>query len=497
MTSNDSASQPSSASSKPRRSKLPLIAFAIAAAFGLYTATAYLLEYRQTDALRQQTLAGWPAGNIEDLEALATRDDLNVLFILVDTLRRDRMSVYGYERETTPLLDSLMSVGVRFDRHLAQSSWTKASMASMWTSFNPTRTGVISYDDIIPEAAVLPAEVFKEEGFRTVGLYRNGWVAPVFGFGQGFEIYKKPGSARVDSQRAINDPTTRHTGTDEDVVRNALEFLKVEGNSGTPWFLYLHLMDLHEYTYDEESALFGSGYADLYDASIRWTDGTLDVLIRTLVDWGLMKDTIIVITSDHGEAFRERGHEGHARFVYRETTEIPFLILLPFQLADGGLVVHSRSRNVDVFPTLYEMLGIELPPELDGMDGVSLYQDMLDAARGQTSSESFGREGFAHLLQGWGQQHDTTIRPTYAMTSGNLRFVSKLEGDARVEELFDASVDPKEMRNLAEEKPEVLAELRERSAGLAEINPEWGAPEVRELNELELNQLRALGYKLE
>ena len=132
--------------------------------------------------------SSWPVGSVEDIEALASRDDLNVLFIVVDTLRADRLGAYGYERDTSPNLDQLASMGVRFDRHLAQSSWTKASMASLWTSYNPNRTGVRKHDDIIPEAATMAAEVFRDHGFRTVGLFRNGWVAPTFGFQQGFDI---------------------------------------------------------------------------------------------------------------------------------------------------------------------------------------------------------------------------------------------------------------------------------------------------------------------
>ena len=113
-------------------------------------------------------------------------DPPNVIFITVDTLRADRTTPYGYERDTSPTLDRLASQGIRFNRHLSQSSWTKSSMASMWTGFYPTRTGVTRYDHVVPEQAVMPAERLKEAGYSTIGLYRNGWVAPTFGFEQGF-----------------------------------------------------------------------------------------------------------------------------------------------------------------------------------------------------------------------------------------------------------------------------------------------------------------------
>jgi arylsulfatase A-like enzyme len=437
----------------------------------------------------------WPGGTVEDIANLATRDDINVFFILIDTLRADRMSAYGYERPTTRMLANLSGVGIRFERNLAQSSWTKASMASLWTSYYPTRTGVIAYDDIVPSDALMPAEVFAREGFRTVGLYRNGWVAPIFGFGQGFDVYKKPGMSRALAAAHVAKPTLRQRGTDEEVIKAAREFLRIEGNVAQRWFLYLHLMDVHEYTYDEASAVFGSSYSDIYDSAILRTDSLIDALLGTMLDWGLLRHTIVVIASDHGEAFRERGHEGHARFLYREGTETPLIILLPFRLETGGIVVRSRSRNVDIFPTLYDMLGIEGSTELQAADGASLLPDIL-AAGGLTAGEPVAREGFAHLLQGWGQRQRTT-RPTFALTSGSLRYVQRIVGGDPWEELFDWRTDPDELDDLSEERPAELEAMRGRARQLAEMDPVWGEPESRELSELELNQLRALGYAIE
>jgi arylsulfatase A-like enzyme len=456
------------------------------------------LRFGHDEIQSRENIQLWPMGTAQDIEDLADRDDVNVLFILIDTLRADRMSAYGYERDTTPILKHLSKAGIRFDRHLSQSSWTKASMASMWTSFYPTRTGVIKYDDIIPDAAVLPAEVFADEGFRTIGLYRNGWVAPIFGFGQGFEVYKKPNISRAPRQPGQTaNPLAKDRGTDEEIMKAAIEFLRVEGNADERWFLYLHLMDLHEYTYDEASAVFGSSYSDIYDSSILWTDTSIDMLLGTLLEWRLLRNTVVVITSDHGEAFRERGHEGHARFLYKETTEIPLIILLPFRLENGGVVVRSRSRNVDIFPTLYEMLGIEAPTELADADGISLLPDILATARGQVSPQALPREGFAHLRQGWGQRSRAQQHSTFALTSGDLRYVNQYRGSEILEELFDAGSDPAEIHDLSQERTDDLERMRLRASELAEVQPVWGDPETRDLSELELGQLRALGYEIE
>jgi len=98
-----------------------------------------------------------PVGDADDIEALARRSDLNVLFILIDTLRADRLGSWGYARDTSPLLDRLAATGIRFARHMSQSSWTKCSMASLWTGLRPARSGVTRFDHVVSPEAKMPA----------------------------------------------------------------------------------------------------------------------------------------------------------------------------------------------------------------------------------------------------------------------------------------------------------------------------------------------------
>jgi arylsulfatase A-like enzyme len=430
-----------------------------------------------------------PLGSVEDIAQLRHRSDLNLLFILIDTLRADRLGSYGYARATSPALDRLARSGVRFARHLAQSSWTKASMASLWTALYPPRTGITRYDHVLPEAARMPAEILRDAGFQTVGLYRNGWVAPTFGFGQGFEVYKRPAPKLLPPDVRVENPTLSAKGTDENAVEAALEFLRV-GARGR-WFLYLHLMDVHEYLYDEDSALFGSSYSDVYDNAIRWTDSVIETLLAFLSELGHLENTLIVIASDHGEAFQERGYEGHARVVYRESTEVPFLVSLPFRL-EPGIVVGGRTRNVDLWPTVLDLLGLERP---EGTDGRSLLPDILASGRGEAPTRA-GASAIAHLDQTWGRRGFDPL-PTVAVAEGAFRYV-RLQGagGATIEQLFDASDDPDELRDRASDDPETLARLRAIADTHNEAEPPWGDAPTRELDELELNLLRALGYAL-
>jgi arylsulfatase A-like enzyme len=427
-----------------------------------------------------------PSGSPDEIARLGERRDLNLLFVLIDTLRADRLGSYGYARDTSPNLDRLAASGVRFARHLAQSSWTKCSMASLWTGLYPARTGVTRYDDVVSAEARLPAEILKEAGFRTVGIFRNGWVAPTFGFEQGFDVYARPAARPIPPSVRAENPTLLTRGTDEDAVAAALEFLRVYGNER--WFLYLHLMDVHEYLYDQESALFGGTYSDIYDNSIRWVDGTIAVLLEHLAALGLAGKTLVVIGADHGEAFLERGFEGHARRVFRETTEVPLLLFLPFRL-DPGVVVSARTRNVDLWPTVLDLLGLEAPP---GLDGRSLVPEILASARGEAAGDG-GGTAIAHLDQNWGQ---TTLGPlaTVAVAEGRLRYVRSHERGRGIERLFDSALDPRELDDRSQEEPEALARLRGVADAYLETKPPWGEAPKREIDELELNQLRALGY---
>jgi len=428
-----------------------------------------------------------PRGEIEDVLALRDRSDLNVLFILVDTLRADRLGAYGYDRETSPNIDALAASGIRFAQQVSQSSWTKCSMSSLWTGLYPARTRTLRAYDVISEAATMPAEIFRDAGFRTAGLWRNSWIAPNFGFGQGFEIYLSPRSQRDRRINRIDNPNIALDGSDADIVNSASEFLRSHGHER--WFLYLHMMDVHQYAYSEETAIFGTSYTDSYDNAIRWVDSLIGYLIDQLEERGLRERTLIVFSADHGEAFGEHGGEGHARNVYGEVTTTPLILGLPFRL-DPGIVVEARSENVDLWPTVLELLG--LPPQPD-TDGQSLVPQIAAAAEGSAEPDVKGI-AIAHLDQAWGRIQDPS-QPMVAINQGPWRLIYRARRPKH-SELYDKSKDSGEIHNVAEEWPDVLEDLNQKASAYLESRPPpWGedAPTV-EIDEMQMNQLRALGY---
>jgi arylsulfatase A-like enzyme len=432
-----------------------------------------------------------PMGTPADIARLAERDDLNIVFVLIDTLRADRLGAYAYERDTSPVLDAMAADGLRFGYHMSQSSWTKCSMASMWTAHYPVRTGVTRSEHAISPEAKMPAEILQEAGYKTYALWRNAWVGPSFGFAQGFEVYHSPRPSRLPPSVRREKPTVGVAGTDWDIVQSARDFLLTHDEE--KFLLYLHLMDVHQYVYDEDSALFGTTYSDIYDNSIRWVDRLLGVLVEDLNRRGLRDKTLIVVAADHGEAFGEHGREGHARDVYSEVVTTPLIISFPFRLP-APLVVNEPSENVDLWPTLLDLLGM---PGIEGADGRSLRGEIEAAAAGtETGADAEAR--FAHIDQSWGRKK-VESQPMVAVTEGPYRLVFRTAGrGARRAELYEYATDRLESRRVDADQPDVRQHMVELVRSYLNEEPaSWGdAPEI-ELDDAQLQQLRALGYEIE
>jgi arylsulfatase A-like enzyme len=426
-----------------------------------------------------------PKGSIEDIAHLSEREDLNVLFIVIDTLRADRLSAYGYERQTSPVLDYLAGTGLRFDHHRSQSSWTKTSMASLWTSLYPQRVDVLTHRDTVNSEARMPAEIFADAGFTTAGIWRNGWVAPNFGFNQGFEIYLSPKGGQAPKAIRRKPIAGRINGTDIDAVYSATEYIR--SNQDRRFFLYVHLMDVHQYVSTAETAVFGTSYSDAYDNSVLWEDQQVGEILAELYRLDMAKKTLVVLVSDHGEAFGEHGSEGHARDVHSEVTRTPFLIGFPFRL-DPGLVIEHPTQNLDVFPTIFELLGIDAETPSDG-------KSRANWLMGDYTPDYPDRD-YAHLDRTWGKASEDPD-PVIGIRDGGYRIIHDVNNPDR-DRLYDVKSDEGEFVNIAADAPGILDTMRNAALEYLQLESpfEGGAPEI-ELDEMSLRQLRALGYSIE
>lgn len=434
-------------------------------------------------ALVDVNIPSRPMGEVSEIAKLRDRKDLNVVFFLVDTLRADHLSAYGYERPTSPTLADIAASGIRFANVESQSTWTKCSMASLWTGLFPHHTGVRRFNQVLSEAARTPAEIFKEAGFTTLGLWRNGWVSPSFGFAQGFDQYLSP-PVHEGQPGGFQPGAEMLVGSDADITQTAAEFFKAHQRER--FLFYAHLMDVHQYAYDDNAAAlgFGGSLLDSYDSSIHWVDSNIDQMLGELNRLGLLEKTIVVVAADHGEAFREHRREGHARDLYREVVTVPLIVMLPFRLEEP-VVVEPLVRNVDIWPTILDLVGL---PPLQKPDGVSLVPLMMgtgDKASPVPASVSF-------IDQAWGDTKKEPL-PLFAMTDGDRRVIFRPKEPAKGLEVYDRSSDPKEQKNLASDPPEWAAEMRDRLEQMSREEPAFDVSETN-VEEMQRQQLRALGY---
>lgn len=305
----------------------------------------------------------------------------NIIFLMLDTVRADHLSGYGYERQTSPVLDAFAKENLKAAFAIAAAPWTPASVASMFTGLYPTSHRMMPPNDrdlarhgltrVSDELELLP-ERLKAAGYITAGVSPNPWITKQFGFTQGFDqfhfIERQPANKITESGREIIDTWQKN-------------------KPNQPFFLYLHFLDPHDpYTPTGEFATKFSGplknspfsYSkvmqdniDLYDGEISFLDTELGKFFDYLKSNKLYEETFIVIVSDHGEQFMEHGDERHGWKLFNEEVHIP-MFLKTGRAVDQGRVINETVSTVDLLPTLLARIGLKKPQELPG---VSLFDD--------------------------------------------------------------------------------------------------------------------------
>jgi arylsulfatase A-like enzyme len=391
----------------------------------------------------------------------------NVLLIVVDTLRADHLSAYGYDRDTSPALTRLADAGVRFDRAYAPASWTKPSMASIVTGQYPHRHGLNLPLEMLSGSAVTLAERLLQAGFATAGVVSHVFMAGRIGFGQGFETF--------DTAEAKGHANVSSAGVTKR-ARKALERLDADER---PFFLFVHYFDPHykyqrhpQYAYapesvgrlrggenihdlramgpsldSEELAFLGS----VYDEEIRFTDAAIGELLDALTGFGRDDDTLVVVTADHGEELLERGWLGHTRTLYDEVIRVPLIVRVPAH-AERGRVVEIPVSLVSVMPTILDYFGIDAPDA--GFQGPSL-RPLID---GDSDVELPPvRSEVRFIVLNPKSVNFDKVAFKRALIDGRYKLIKDFK--AQSYELYDLERDPDESENLASTRPELLREM--------------------------------------
>ncbi len=433
----------------------------------------------------------------------------NIILYLVDTLRADHLGCYGYPRPTSPNIDAFAMEATVFTWMFAQSSWTRTSIASLFTGLDPLAHGTIDRKAALSDSVLVLPEILRESGYETAGVITNGNVSPEFGFHRGFDSYE------VLAEKSYTDEI--HQLSDR---VNDLAFSWLERRSGDrPFFLYLHATDPHGpyvprspyrerfapsvqdtgvgkldmlRTISRKGAPVPPGLAqdliDLYDAEIAFNDGEFGRLIRHLKELGLYESTLIAFISDHGEEFLDHGFWEHGKSLFNEQLHVPFILKLPQGLGKG-IRVTANASLIDVLPSVLEFLGEPLPTSLQGRSLLPL----IASAETPTAQ----RPAFAHLsidsleLESVILDHRKLIHDlkteNRVIAKDRKSFVSDLR-------LYDLSVDWGERTELTERQPIWTGYLSSLLKHRREFGAERAVALEGEIDEDLRQRLKALGY---
>ena len=409
----------------------------------------------------------------------------HAILISIDTLRPDHLGCYGHERDTSPSLDGLAARGVRFTDASAAAPWTLPSHATMLTGLYPSHHGVKNHETRLPSSVVTLAEEFAAGGFRTLGVV-NTWNvgAPQFQLAQGFQRFRYVAETGEDERSA-----QMHTKNGaREVLATAKEFLLADGTT-QPFFLFLHFYDVHtdftprapyraQFVEPYRGRLTGRTQQlinlrdqgerfspddlrwlrQMYDAEIRQLDDQLGRFFAWLDERGWLDESLLVVTSDHGEEFQEHGGILHGRTQYQEVLRVPLVVAGPG--VPSGVVLDAPVNLVDLVPTMLACMDLSASSVHDGLDLSGLWRG------GRLPERPFFAEAdHTNIVDG---VHRLDIQHMIRRGAHKLHF----DRHARAARLFDLGRDPLESRDLAAEQPAaaqaLLSELEGFRAGAVE-----------------------------
>jgi len=513
----------------------------------------------------------------------------NVILILVDTLRADHLSAYGYERPTSPVFDALAKEGVLFENAYSHASWTIPSIATLFTSVQESIHGMTHVAHALPDESVTLAEILRDSGYTTAFISSNEFVSRQQNYTQGFDyilqtntLYERLHTRNFQPpyrlylfkfltrlppwvfdflDRGVNLPLEyliNEAGANRKGLFSPIDPLEGADRVGkadwmyeyargyldhmldqqgydlrqNKFFLYLHYFDPHD-PYRAPARyqkLFDPDYEgeyeeippDLwtptpldprrlqnmvaqYDGEIRFFDTYLNELVRFLKARDLYDETLIIITSDHGEAFFEHGNYKHGGTVFDEEVKIPLFMRFPGAIPEG-LRISDLAGLIDVTPTILDILGVEISADGREFQGNSLLPVIQGKAR---RGELYGEvTPFINDTTPEAAAEGTTSLAFFVSLDPNgqkLKLISEYNGGLfgtqdltlKGNLLFDLSKDRKERENLYERDAALPRVIEERLVGRQQkiwARARLAAPEAVEFDSETLERLKSLGY---
>ncbi|MEN8164225.1 MAG: sulfatase [Acidobacteriota bacterium] len=430
----------------------------------------------------------------------------NIVLVVIDALRADHLSHYGYHRDTAGAIDDFVASSTRFADCSSQAPWTNPSVASLFTGLNTARHRTNTFGAALPTDFTTLAESLQSNGWTTAAVSFNPGVRSELDFDQGFETYDE-----------FLGKATAYPHMEEMVSRVATW---LDEQPQQPFFLYLQPMNVHgpyrvpkearsnvlgrppgrEFRYygdlmngilrkgkfesrDQVPGPYLESLIDKYDTAIRYSTDQLGELFAVLSRHQLYEDTLIIVTADHGEELFDHGGFSHGWSLHRESLHVPLFIKLPGQ-SDGG-VVEAPVELIDLYPTILEAAGILTDLDLDGRSLVPLILGKADpesdqeperltqtAWKGRCVARGISAQGF-RLIE---------IERNYERVKNVIR-------------MYDLAGDPREEEDVSGRHPKIALELRqELHRRFDELAQNAGPQPENRKDQLDQERLRALGY---
>lgn len=403
----------------------------------------------------------------------------NVILIMIDTLRADHFSYRGYERETTPFMDSLATNYLDFRKAFAVGPWTPPSVASMLTGLYPSGHGhmphqsrnvALNRGSVLSPGLNLVSELLRSQGYETAMVSSNPWITKEFGFDQGFDqfhyFYKGKAEVILDKSK---DVLSSWSG-DKPFFLFALLFDPHNPYEPPPPYNTMFQGDLKNRTYTPEL----NNVIRAYDGEIRYTDDQLKLFFDFLKANDLYDNTDIYIVADHGEQFRERGSLGHGKMLHQEEILVPLIAKIGTR---KGKIEYAVS-HVDILPTILERVKVEAPKDLQG---ISLLND----------------EALKKRIGVYSEVYRTFNQRAFSMSDGH-RLIADIQNPFEENEsyftrgVFDINKDPFEFSPLHE--PELEKEIYDYLKSAAKSAQIKRDVESVEIPEETMKKLETLGY---
>jgi arylsulfatase A-like enzyme len=393
------------------------------------------------------------------LQPAPVYSNANVVFIVLDTTRADRLGTYGYKRrQTSPHIDDFAERSTVFEMAFSHSPWTKPSVASMFTSLTPREHGIFDWKIKLDEALLTLPEHLQAQGFVTQAhISHHAFQPKDTNFKLGFDHYDKS---------VLTKGSPHEVTSSAEITDHGIKFLKHRPDKR--FFLWLHYTDPHEDYIRHEQFDFGKSKKARYDSEIAFMDHHLGRLFEELEEGDHLQDTIVVIVADHGEGLGDHRINKHTKALYEQQIHVPLIIYVP-TMAPGR--VSQTVPLIDIAPTLTDLLGLPTPEQFQGQTMVA--EGSFAPADDRVVFSETRR--FADLR---------------SVIKGGWKLIEdQLTGQSL---LYNIADDPEERVNLVDEQGPQLAELRAlldgyKAAPHKQAESQPLAPDMQEA-------LEALGY---